>query len=210
MAITESLKHPTDMGASLVAKAYAEALLGAAAQANQVDEVHAEFCALVRDAFQRERSLEAVLGSQVLSTNSKEDLIRKIFSGRASDLFTNFLLTVNRHGRLELLRTILWHYERLYEQRAKRVHVHITAAQPLNDGVRERIRSYIRSKLQMEPVLEEMVDPNLLGGMVIRIADWMYDGSVRTRLAKLQESLQESSQHEIQSRRDRFSSANGN
>jgi len=56
----------------------------------------------------------------------------------------------------------------------------------------------------VEPVLQETVDPDLLGGMVVRILDWVYDASVRARLQMLRNQLIERSSHGIQSGRDRF------
>ena len=62
----------------------------------------------------------------------------------------------------------------------------------------------------MEPVLDVQVDPELLGGLVVRVADWQFDGSVRSRLQNLRNQLIENSSHEIQSGRDRFRSDEGN
>ena len=60
--------------------------------------------------------------------------------------------------------------------------------------------------LRREPVLELTVDPTLLGGLVVRVGDNLFDGSVRTRIDTLRKQLIERSSHEIQSGRDRFSS----
>ena len=53
----------------------------------------------------------------------------------------------------------------------------------------------------------ERLDPNLLGGVVVRVGDSLFDGSIRTKLVQLRNQLLEKSSHEIQSRRDHFSSA---
>ena len=57
-----------------------------------------------------------------------------------------------------------------------------------------------------EPVLHTRVDPDLLGGLVVRVGDWLYDASVRTRLADIRDQVIQRSSHEIQSGRDRFRS----
>ena len=57
---------------------------------------------------------------------------------------------------------------------------------------------------QIEPLLEEKVEPELLGGLVVRIGDWVYDASVRTRLDEIRNQLIERSSHGIASGRDRF------
>ena len=78
---------------------------------------------------------------------------------------------------------------------------------PLSEDVQIRLRAELHADFQLEPVLVLHVDPALLGGLKVRIGDTVYDSTVRTRLNNLRNQLIERSSHEIQSRRDRFSSA---
>jgi F-type H+-transporting ATPase subunit delta len=84
--------------------------------------------------------------------------------------------------------------------------VEVRSAVPLPDDQRERLLNQLRATLQREPILQTRVDENLLGGLVVRVGDWVYDASVKTRLETIRHQLTERSSHEIQSRRDRFSS----
>ncbi|HEV3344867.1 MAG TPA: F0F1 ATP synthase subunit delta, partial [Pirellulales bacterium] len=61
-----------------------------------------------------------------------------------------------------------------------------------------------------EPVLAAKVNPDLIGGLVFRVGDTVYDGSVATRLARVRSQMIDRSIHEIQRRRDRISPAAGN
>jgi F-type H+-transporting ATPase subunit delta len=61
-----------------------------------------------------------------------------------------------------------------------------------------------------EPEIVRMTDPNLIGGIVLRVGDTVYDGSVATRLSKVRGQMINRSIHEIQRRRDRFSHTAGN
>ena len=81
------------------------------------------------------------------------------------------------------------------------------SAVPLDDDVQARIRQEIHDDFNLEPVLILHVDPSLLGGLKVRIGDTVYDSTVRTRLNNLRNQLIERSSHEIQSRRDRFSTS---
>ena len=60
--------------------------------------------------------------------------------------------------------------------------------------------------MRLEPILDLTLDPELLGGLIVRVGDWQYDGSVSGRLKTLRDHLIARSSHEIQSGRDRFSS----
>ena len=75
---------------------------------------------------------------------------------------------------------------------------------PLPDDQRDQLTRELRELVHGEPILETEVDPDLLGGLVVRFHDWLYDGSVQTQLQTIRNQLIESSSHEIQSGRDRF------
>ncbi len=195
-----------DVSEQRLAKVYAEALLEAAGQQGRTQEVLEEYESLVRDVFAADARLEATFTSAAIGRGPKGELIRKVFEGRASDILLHFLLVLNDHDRLELLRGILAMARELEEKRAGRLRVLVRSAVPLEDDQRERLHQELRSTFHGEPVIDAQVDPELLGGLVVRVGDWLFDGSVRTRLRTLRDQLIERSSHEIQSGRNRFSS----
>jgi F-type H+-transporting ATPase subunit delta len=73
--------------------------------------------------------------------------------------------------------------------------VTVTTAVPLPDDQRERLRQELREKYKKEPVLTTKVDPALLGGLVVKVGDWLYDASVRTRLTNIRKQLIERGSH---------------
>jgi F-type H+-transporting ATPase subunit delta len=203
----EDFEPIADVSAQRVARVYAEALLNAADKQKQSDEVVEALESLIRDLFQAEPQLEAFLTSSAIGRERKAQLIDKVFESRASDLFVNFLKVLNRHERLNLLRPILAAAKELRDERAKRIRVQVRSAVPLANDQENRLRQQLRDALKLEPVLQTQVDPELLGGMMVRVGDWLYDASVRARLESIRNQLIERSSHEIQSGRDRFSVA---
>jgi F-type H+-transporting ATPase subunit delta len=193
-----------DVGSQRVARVYAEALLEVGWRNHQGQEMLDELSALVHEVFSRDAPLEQFLSSGAIDQERKAAVLRRAFEGRAAPFFVNFLLVLNEHGRLELLRTILEQYRELYDQRQNRIRALATSAAPLSPEQAERVKDRIRQLFQREPILESAVDPGLIGGLVLRVGDYLYDGSVRTRLENLRDQLIESSSHEIQIGRDRF------
>src|SRR5262249_57269894 len=98
--------------------------------------------------------------------------------GRASEIFLNFLLVLNEHERLDLLRPILAAYRRLYEERTGHVRVRVKSAAPLPDDQRQRLEQELRAAFRREPILEARVDPDLLGGLGGQVGGRGFDGSV--------------------------------
>jgi F-type H+-transporting ATPase subunit delta len=195
-----------DVGAQRVARVYAEALYGAAEKRGEVEATLEQLDSLVRDVFRANSLIEQFFASPAVPAATKTALIRSLFGARATELFTDFLLVLNDHGRLDLLRAIRAAYRDLFDQRAGRVRVLVRSAAPLPEDQQERLRQELRAAFRLEPVLETRVDPDLIGGLVVKVGDWQYDGSVRTRLQAIRNHLIERSSHEIQSGRDRFSS----
>jgi F-type H+-transporting ATPase subunit delta len=193
-----------DVGGERVARVYAEALLDAASERNQAEEMLEQLDSLVQDVFQASPQLEALLTSGAVSRENKEPVIRKAFEGRGSEVFLHFLLVLNQHDRLDLLRAILGAYRRLLDQRARRFHLLVRSAAPLPDDQAQNLVQAVRRITNLEPILDVKVDPDLIGGVILQVGDLLYDASVRSKLALLRKQLIERSSHEIQSGRDRF------
>lgn len=205
--LEEAARHETvmDVGTERVAKVYAAALMKAAGGRKADQEVLEEFESLVRDVLDASPQLGEFLHSSAVGRKEKEAVLRRTFEGRASDLLLNFLLVVNDHERLGLLHEILTAYRALYERERGLLRVEVTSAAPLADDQREHILRDLKALLRSEPVLETRVDPELLGGLTVRVGDWLYDASVRSQLATIRNQILEKGSHEIQSRRDYFS-----
>jgi F-type H+-transporting ATPase subunit delta len=197
-----------DPSSLAVARTYADALLDAAG--SQTPGVLEELGSVVDDVLAKLPTLREVFLSRVVGREEKIRLIEQAFAPRASALVTNFLKVLAGHDRLELLALIVQQARLRQEVRSGKQRVQVKTALPLNDHARERLRQRLAESLPFDPILETQIDPSLIGGIVIRVADTVYDSSLATRLAQLRERIQQRSLHEIQSGRDRFSSPEGN
>jgi len=198
----ESVMEDPHMGA--VARIYADAFLNAIPAGQQAEGLE-EFRSFVEDVLNKQPEFSRLLLSGTISRDVKLGLVDRVLSGRASDLFTSFLRVLARHDRLDLVPLILAQAEIEYEKRSGRRRVQVISAQPLSEALLQKIRERLAAELSIQPVLEPAVDPDILGGLRIRVGDTVYDGSLRARLKQLRHRVRERSLHEIQSGRDRFS-----
>lgn len=195
-----------DVEARRVARVYAEALLSAAEKAGRAEEVLEELDSLLTDVFRTQPDFERFLTNPTIGRDRKRDTLRHVFQDRASGLFLNFLIVLNAHDRLDILRSVLIEAVTVLDRLRQRRHVVVRSAAPLPDDQRAHLLQELRQVMQLEPKLLTIVDPELIGGLTVRVGDWLYDASVRTRLDTIRNQLFASSSHEIQTRRDRFSS----
>ena len=193
-----------------MAKIYAQAFLGAAEKSGQTDALVVELSSLVRDVLSHSGEFEAVLASALVSADEKSALLDRVFASRVSPLLLDFLKVISRHGRLDVLRAIDREVEKLHDQLRGRVRVRVETATPLDDGLAHRLAGSLGHLLGGQPELENAVDPRLIGGVVLRVGDTVYDGSVARQLAQVRQQMINRSVHEIQSRRDRVRHPGGN
>jgi F-type H+-transporting ATPase subunit delta len=196
-----------DVGARRIARVYAEALLNVAQEQGQMDAVLDELDSLVRDVFAQDDRLEILFSSAAMGRNARAAAIEKLFKSRASATFYRFLLVLNDHERLDLLRAILAEARDLHDERTHRLKVLVTTAVPISNEQKQRIEAGVRERFKLEPILVSRLDPEVLGGIKIRIGDRQFDGTVQARLELIRQQLLSRSSHEIQSGRDRFSTS---
>jgi F-type H+-transporting ATPase subunit delta len=199
-----------NVGAQQVATVYASALVDAAEAAGQTEAVMDELDSFLIDVLAAAPKLEVVLGSALVSPDEKSALLDKALGSQASPLFLNFLKVVSRHGRLDILRPIHQAAHDLYDQMRGIVRVQVASAADLDEPLKLELTDSVRRIVGGKPVLAMEVWPELVGGMMMRVGDTVYDGSISTRLEKIRQEMIDRSVHEIQSRRDRFSSPEGN
>ena len=193
-----------DVGAEHVGDVYAEALLGAADRDGLTESVLADFDSLVEDVLDRFPEFDQILASALISHEEKVGILDRSLGAHVSPLLLDFLKVVSRHGRLDCLRAIHRRAHALHDRMRGRVRVRVTTATPLSSELAGRIAENLRSLLDGEPILEQVVDPELIGGVVVRVGDTVYDGSIARQLKNVRQRMIQRTAHEIQTRRDRF------
>lgn len=183
---------------------YARALLGAAGAAGQTETVLAEIDTLVDDVLARWPDLQQMFSSVMVSHDDKLALLDRLFAGKLSPLTLNFLKVLSGHGRLGNLREIRAAAQELHNEQQGRVRVEVTTAVELTGDAAARITDSLRTLLKREPQLVSGTNPDLIGGLMLRVGDTVYDASVSTRLAKLREQIRARSIQQIETAKEKF------
>ena len=199
-----------DPGAQQIAMVYAKAFLDAASKQGKAETVASELDSFLDDVLAKLPEFASVLASSLVGEEEKSALLDKCLLGKASELFSNFLKVLARHDRLAYLMDIRRVFHVLLDESLDRRQVEVITAAPLDANGRQAISRKARELFGGEPKLNEIVDPSLIGGLVMRVGDTVYDGSVATRLSQVRANMIDRSIHEIQRRRDRFGNPGGN
>lgn len=193
-----------DTSVEQLAKVYAKALLGAATEAGNAPALVDELAAFVRDVLDRLPDFANLLSSNLLKHEQRESLLDTALKGKASDTLLNFLKVLSQNDRMMLVRPIATHLKRLFDASQNRYAVEVRFAQPATKEQTEQIRQTIAKRFGIEPDLSVVVDPSLLGGVIIRRGDTVYDGSVRLSLERLRTYMVDHAIEAIESNPGKF------
>lgn len=169
------------------AATYAEAFYQAAAEAGAVGQVSADLTVLA-EALAPNAEAGRVLHNPQVESRFKKDAVAGL-AGSAHPLTVNFLKVLIDRGRLEDLPAITASFQERVAEAEGRIGVEVTSAVPLPDDLREQVAARIREQTGKTPEITERVDPEIIGGLVLRVGGVVTDASVRGRLEGLRRSL---------------------
>jgi F-type H+-transporting ATPase subunit delta len=196
-----------DTGRQYLGGVYAKALLGATEKAGNTDAVLGELDSVVDDVLPGLRNLEETLSSPRVPLEAKTGMLDRAFAGKMSSQLLNLLKVLCRNGRFDCIHAIHRAAGEQYNALRGRVEVLARSAEPLEGDTIELVRNQLQASLGRDVDLKVSVDPDLIGGIVLKIGDTVYDGSVVNRLASLRESLLTKTGQQIRDQVDRFALA---
>jgi F-type H+-transporting ATPase subunit delta len=205
-ATAENLHHDTvmDVTEERIARVYAGAFMAVAARAGDATALVEEVDSLVNDVLARHPRIEEAFRSALVSPDEKEQMLDRILKGRASTTVLNFVKVLARHGRLPVLRQIASILKKLDADRRGLTDVEVRVAAPIDGNLQTELMNKLRKTLGGEPVLHVQVDPSLIAGLVIRVGDRVYDGSVKTQLEHARRAMIDRITETIETSPDRF------
>jgi F-type H+-transporting ATPase subunit delta len=204
--MAETARHPTvlDSAQHYLGKVYAKALIGAAENAGVVEQVLDEFQAFQTDLLDAIPGFEPLLASPRVAAEVKENLLDRSLRGKVSETFLNFLKVVVRHGRGDGLRAMLPAAFALYNERCDCVDVVVTTAAEVTEPVQLAIADRLEAMLGRRINLILQTDPLVLGGLLVRIGDTIYDGTLNGRLQQWRQAAQQRVAQSLRDNSERF------
>ncbi len=171
-----------------VCRNYAETLL-AVAEGEQAVERYGELIAAVGGVLAADPALRAVFMSPRVPKETKQRLVEQALKKVAPAPFIRFLQMVVKRGRQYLLADIAEEYEQLVDRYLDRVHAVVSTARPVDAKLAAAIRKRLTVVFAKDVLPHFREDPALLGGIVVRVGDRVFDGSLRRKLKLLQHRM---------------------
>lgn len=199
-------KHETvmDVTAEQLARVYGEALWAAALKQGDPSVIIGELQSVVTDVLDRFQKFDTVLGSALVDHEEKEKLIDRVFGKQLSTTVLNFLKVLSKHDRLGVLRLVVKETRQLLRTHLGQVDIEVKVAAPLDPAVEQELLAKLRAHGNREPILNVKIDPEIVGGIIVKIGDRVYDGSLRTRFEMARRAIIERASELIETKPDLF------
>lgn len=172
-----------------VCRRYAKALFGLAREADAIEAVRRELDGLM-ELLEANEALREVILRPFHPAAERAAVLTKLGARlRLSPLLVNFCRYLIDRRRTTDLAGIREEYDRLADEAAGRLRGEVLAAAPLATAQRDRLRRALAARTGREVAFDVRVDPELLGGVIARVGDVVFDGSLRTQLTRMRASL---------------------
>jgi len=171
-----------------IARNYAETLLVLATRAKDL-RGWGKMLTDVATAMRETPSLRLFLESPRVSAAQKSEVIGKALTDRMPRLMLRFIQTMILHRRQMLIPAVADEYLNLVDAAEGRIHARVTVAKETDAAGRDAIAAHLSRMFGKEVVPHLVVDPSIMGGVVVHVGDTVLDGSVRKRLASLRRRM---------------------
>lgn len=172
----------------VVARNYAEALAAAARRTGSVESFGA-LLDTVSGAIVSDPKVLSVMVSPRVTKQAKKEILDRALKGLAPAAFVRFLQAVVQRGRQGLLPDISEAYQALVDQHLNRVHAGVVTARPVDEALERAIAERLTAAIGKTVLPHFRSDPSLVGGVVVRVGDYIFDGSLKRRLGTLRRRM---------------------
>lgn len=175
------------MRSTKAAGRYAQSLLALSLESNELEKVKADMV-LIRSTIEENIDLGIMLDSPIIKRDTKQAVLNKIFSAHISTLSLRFIMLITSKGRESILGSISQAFIEQYRTYKGIIMAEVVSASPLTvDARKELIVGLASTDRTIE--LSEKLDPNLLGGLRVKVGDQLIDASIRRKLNDLKSDI---------------------
>lgn len=172
----------------IVASRYAKSLLDLAIEKKQLDTVYKDMI-FIKNTCESSHDLQVFLKSPVVKIDKKIDVFKALFASNVSEMTSAYLTLIANKKRATILAEITESFIAQYKKHNNITIATITSAVKLDDATRNKAMNIIKANAKGDVELVEKVNPELIGGFILRVGDNQVDNSVSRQLAELKKNF---------------------
>jgi F-type H+-transporting ATPase subunit delta len=175
---------------SLAARRYAKALIGLAKEKNVIEDIFNDM-SLIKNTVSSNKDLQLLLKSPVVNTDKKQDILSAIFKGNLNELSSLFLQLISSKKRESLIQQIANSFIEQYKVLNNIVTAEVTTAIELDKNKINNIVSLYKQEKGNSFEIIEKVNPEIIGGFILRVGDRQIDTSISKEIRELKKAFNE-------------------
>lgn len=167
---------------------YAKSLMLLAIEQNTLDKVY-EDMKMLNEVCHQNKDFVILLKSPVVKSDKKIKIIQQIFAGKLHKMTEGFITIIANHRREGLLVEIADSFIFQYKEHNNVATAEVVSATALDDSQRTKIKGVIKKVVGKEIDLVEKVNNDIIGGLIVRVGDKQFDGSIARKLKELKKGF---------------------
>lgn len=173
-----------------VAKRYAKSIFDLSKEKNLLDTIYQDF-AHIQNLIRESKELRFLIQTPIINSIKKLEMLKKAFSNHFHNITITFLDILFRRHRESILPSVAEEFIKLYQKEKNITEVLLISASPLSEDFVQQLKNKIESKLQTQVIFQFKIEPEIIGGFILRFHGKEYDGSVASKLRKLKRQFQD-------------------
>jgi F-type H+-transporting ATPase subunit delta len=171
-----------------VASRYAKSLIDLAEEQGSLEAVKKDIESFLQ-VVKANSELRAVLGNPIVGIDKKNAILEAIFGSNVHPIVLGFFKIVTNKGRSAILYATAKEFINEYNRRKGLVKAQVISAAPLSEQNKKDIAAVLLESVKGDVLLETKVDPDLIGGFVLKVGDRQFDASISNSLRKLKKEF---------------------
>ncbi len=163
---------------------YAKAVLSLSEDEKVADETYSNM-QLIASTINGSDELQTVLSSSIIKSDVKKKALLAIFENQINPISKNLIDLLINNKRLTDFGTVASQYITLYDAERGKEEAKVTTAIPLTDALKTQVLAKVKELTGKTAILENIVNPDILGGFILRVGDIQYDASIANKLTVL-------------------------
>ena len=176
------------MKATRLSSRYAKSLLSLVITQNSLETTLTDMNHIV-NMCSKNKDLSLLLKSPIVKTDKKTSILSEIFSGLISGLTMDFIHIITSKKREMYLEGIAQSFISLYKTHKNIETVTLTTAHPIDESIKNEILTYVQKNGKPDVELTEVIDEDIIGGMVVKMGDKQLDASVKRNIKELKKTF---------------------
>ncbi len=168
---------------------YAKAILNLSLELKKADTINDDM-QLIASTIEDNNELQIVLNSPIIKSEAKKSILEAIFDKKIDDTSLGLIDLLVENKRLPLLPEVAKQYTLLYDEYKGSQMAEVTTAIPLTDELEEKVLTKIKEITGKKVSLENIIDPTIIGGFILRVGDKQFDASIQGKMNNLRRTFE--------------------